>query len=77
MHLELIVHREDGILNFPTRELVNFPTRDLVNSRLQFLLNEAIDNREEGIVVKDPDSIYKPNARKGGWLKVSLIICTF
>ena len=34
------------------------------------LLNKAIDQREEGIVLKDPDSIYKPNARTGGWLKV-------
>ncbi|CAM1297752.1 LIG4 (predicted) [Pycnogonum litorale] len=33
-------------------------------------LNEAIDNREEGIVVKNPDSLYKPNSRKAGWLKI-------
>lgn len=33
-------------------------------------LNDAIDRREEGIMVKDPDSIYKPNTRKGGWYKI-------
>lgn len=34
-------------------------------------LNEAIDRREEGIVLKDVLSIYKPNARSGGgWLKI-------
>ncbi|ELU10753.1 hypothetical protein CAPTEDRAFT_17890 [Capitella teleta] len=33
-------------------------------------LNEAIDGREEGIMVKDPDSVYKPNTRKGGWYKI-------
>ncbi|XP_062971961.1 DNA ligase 4 [Elgaria multicarinata webbii] len=33
-------------------------------------LNEAIDNREEGIVVKDPMSIYKPDKRGEGWLKI-------
>lgn len=33
-------------------------------------LNSAIDNLEEGIVVKEPHSIYKPNARKEGWIKV-------
>ena len=33
-------------------------------------LNEAIDRREEGIMVKDPESPYKPNTRKGGWYKV-------
>lgn len=33
-------------------------------------LNEAIDGREEGIMIKDPDSVYKPNNRKGGWYKI-------
>lgn len=33
-------------------------------------LNLAIDNRLEGIVLKDPTSIYKPNMRKGGWYKI-------
>ncbi|XP_067298822.1 DNA ligase 4 [Pseudorasbora parva] len=33
-------------------------------------LNEAIDNLEEGIMVKDPMSIYKPDKRGEGWLKI-------
>ncbi|XP_069492673.1 DNA ligase 4 [Ambystoma mexicanum] len=33
-------------------------------------LNDAIDNREEGIMVKDPMSIYKPDKRGEGWLKI-------
>lgn len=33
-------------------------------------LNEAIDGREEGIMVKKPDSVYRPNTRKGGWFKI-------
>ncbi|NXV00450.1 DNLI4 ligase, partial [Cettia cetti] len=33
-------------------------------------LNEAIDNREEGIMVKDPMSTYKPDKRGEGWLKI-------
>ena len=33
-------------------------------------LNDAIDNREEGIMVKNPDSVYRPNTRKGGWFKI-------
>ncbi|XP_043927269.1 DNA ligase 4 [Protopterus annectens] len=33
-------------------------------------LNEAIDKREEGIMIKDPLSIYKPDKRGEGWLKV-------
>ncbi|KAG1700928.1 DNA ligase 4 [Nymphon striatum] len=42
------------------------------NSRKDVIsaLNSAIDNREEGIVVKNPLSLYKPNTRKGGWLKI-------
>ena len=34
-------------------------------------LNEAIDRREEGLVVKLPSGTYKPDKRKGsGWLKI-------
>ncbi|XP_068735127.1 DNA ligase 4-like [Montipora capricornis] len=34
-------------------------------------LNEAIDKREEGLVIKSPSSIYKPNVRSGsGWIKI-------
>uniref|UniRef100_A0A8C2NZK1 DNA ligase n=1 Tax=Capra hircus TaxID=9925 RepID=A0A8C2NZK1_CAPHI len=33
-------------------------------------LNEAIDKREEGIMVKHPLSIYKPDKRGEGWLKI-------
>ncbi|CAB4058000.1 LIG4 [Lepeophtheirus salmonis] len=34
-------------------------------------LNDAIDRREEGIVLKDPQSVYKPGARAGGgWIKL-------
>ncbi|XP_075216917.1 DNA ligase 4-like isoform X3 [Lycorma delicatula] len=34
------------------------------------LLNDAIDNRDEGIVLKQLESVYKPNVRKGGWYKI-------
>ncbi|RDD46321.1 DNA ligase 4 [Trichoplax sp. H2] len=34
-------------------------------------LNEAIDTREEGIIIKNPISTYKPDQRKGsGWFKI-------
>ncbi|XP_054479774.1 DNA ligase 4 [Anoplopoma fimbria] len=39
--------------------------QEVVNS-----LNDAIDGREEGIMVKDPMSIYKPDKRGEGWLKI-------
>jgi hypothetical protein len=28
-------------------------------------LNDAIDRREEGLVIKAPNSVYKPNVRNG------------
>ncbi|XP_060868826.1 DNA ligase 4 isoform X1 [Metopolophium dirhodum] len=39
-------------------------------NELMKYLNDAIDNHEEGIVVKDPLSIYKPNSRNAGWYKI-------
>lgn len=33
-------------------------------------LNNAIDNQEEGLIVKHPSSIYKPATRSGGWYKI-------
>lgn len=47
--------------------------RMIVRSKSEVIeaLNDAIDNREEGLVLKDPLSIYKPNARSGsGWIKI-------
>nr|XP_055036477.1 DNA ligase 4 [Misgurnus anguillicaudatus] len=40
-------------------------TQEVVNA-----LNEAIDSREEGIMIKDPMSIYKPDKRGKEWLKI-------
>ncbi|RXG69916.1 DNA ligase 4 [Armadillidium vulgare] len=33
-------------------------------------LNAAIDNREEGLILKDPSSVYQPASRRAGWIKV-------
>ncbi|CAG9760821.1 unnamed protein product [Ceutorhynchus assimilis] len=35
-------------------------------------LNWAVDHEEEGIIVKDPDSIYKYSDRNSGWYKMKL-----
>lgn len=41
------------------------------NQQVVDALNKAIDTRLEGIVVKSPDSVYKPSVRSGsGWFKV-------
>lgn len=50
-----------------------FSQREMASSNQDVVdaLNIAIDNRLEGIVVKDPDSVYKPSVRSGsGWYKV-------
>jgi len=40
--------------------------QDVINE-----LNNAIEERQEGIVVKDPWAVYKPNVREnGGWYKI-------
>ncbi|XP_059469628.1 DNA ligase 4 [Neocloeon triangulifer] len=40
-------------------------------SEIRDSLNRAIDNRDEGIMLKDPNSVYKPSKeRKGGWWKI-------
>ena len=33
-------------------------------------LNKGIDQKEEGIVIKEWDSVYKPNSRSAGWYKI-------
>ena len=57
----------------PTPGRVQFSTRSVVRTSAQVLeaLNDAIDRREEGLVLKDPAGIYKPNARHGSsWIKL-------
>ena len=66
--MESILDLKEGVITFPIRNLVRTKTE------VMDLLNKAIDQREEGIVIKNPDSIYKPNARKEGWLKVLFLV---
>lgn len=42
----------------------------IFRSELISYLESAIDNHDEGIIVKDPLSIYKPNSRNAGWYKI-------
>lgn len=45
-----------------------------INSRQEIVdaLNESFENEEEGIIIKDPDSIYKYSDRNSGWYKMKL-----
>ena len=65
--MESAVKFKESVLHFPNRKIVS------TKAEVADLLNEAIDQREEGIVLKNPDSIYIPNERKGGWVKVYYI----
>ncbi len=63
--LSQLVVEERGRVQLADRK-TGSSTKDVVDA-----LNDAIDRREEGLVLKDPDSVYRPNVRtKGGWIKV-------
>lgn len=39
-------------------------------------LNNAIDDNEEGVVIKRADSVYQPGKRdRGGWFKIKPDVC--
>ena len=57
----------------PVKGLLHLVDRLELSSRGELVtsLNDAIDRREEGILVKLPNSTYQPDKRKGsGWLKL-------
>lgn len=63
--LSSIIQEIPGRVQFADRKKAS-TTADVIHA-----LNDAIDRREEGLVVKDPTSVYKPNVRtKGGWIKI-------
>ncbi|XP_065310900.1 DNA ligase 4 [Dermacentor albipictus] len=61
---------DQAVVEVPGRILIskrqNGSTRD---DAVRFL-NQSIEDQEEGIVLKRLSSVYKPNARKAGWLKL-------
>ncbi|KAF0288749.1 DNA ligase 4 [Amphibalanus amphitrite] len=62
--LKCVFRPLDGRLDVTTRLEVS-TTEEVVEA-----LNAAIDRQEEGLVLKDPQSLYRPNARRAGWVKV-------
>ncbi|XP_049941540.1 DNA ligase 4 isoform X2 [Schistocerca serialis cubense] len=63
-YLNSLITPCEGVVLQTERNIVK--TKDEVIERL----NEAIDNKLEGIILKDPESVYKPNSRKAGWFKI-------
>lgn len=35
-------------------------------------LNRRVDSEDEGIIIKDPESVYKYSDRNSGWFKMKL-----
>jgi len=64
--VDIIIHNQWYYLNI--NEYKSY-LKHFRNELMKYL-NDAIDNHEEGIVVKDPLSIYKPNSRNAGWYKI-------
>ena len=84
---DILLYNEEVLTNKPLRERISYMKKafkefegrivysqiQVANSNQQVVdaLNEAIDLRREGIVVKNPESVYKPSVRGGsGWFKV-------
>lgn len=61
----------EKILN-PKESVVYVPKQNIVNTREQVedALNKAIDESEEGLVVKAIDSVYEPGKRGPSWRKI-------
>lgn len=70
-----------GLGIFKMMESINlrsFNISDFCRDDVLMALNDAIDRREEGIVIKSPQSIYKPSKRKGNlvsWFPYLSIWC--
>lgn len=62
--LESIIIEKEGYLKL----CKNVKIKD--NEHILKQLNQAIDDKEEGVVIKNIESHYKPGERNGGWCKI-------
>lgn len=67
---ERVAHLEKVVMEVPGRIQISRRQKGSTREDAVRFLNQAIENQEEGIVLKKITSIYKPNARKAGWLKL-------
>ncbi|XP_049840177.1 DNA ligase 4-like isoform X4 [Schistocerca gregaria] len=83
---DILFYNGEVLTNKPLRERIKYlnslitpcegvvlqTERNIVKTKDEVIehLNEAIDNKLEGIILKDPESVYKPNSRKAGWFKI-------
>lgn len=64
--LKSIIKEQEGII------IVSKYTTITGKEELLNIFNKSVDDKEEGIVFKDVNSIYVPNDRNGGWWKMKL-----
>ncbi|XP_050681911.1 DNA ligase 4-like isoform X1 [Leptidea sinapis] len=62
--LDLLFFNIPGVIQHSRRHIVKSNV-DILNA-----LNKAIENQDEGVVVKDVDSFYIANRRNAGWYKI-------
>ena len=68
---ERLLLLESAVMENEGRVMMSQRSKGSTAQHVVTALNEAMDRREEGLVVKDPDVPYKPGARAGaGWVKV-------
>ncbi|XP_071117642.1 DNA ligase 4-like [Haliotis cracherodii] len=83
---DILLYNKKVLTNLPLRERLQYIDKvvievegrivisrhkeGLTNQDCADALNEAIDNQEEGIMVKNMESVYRPSTRKGGWFKI-------
>ena len=67
-------------LNLPERTDERFLYSHLATARtadeVEALFDDARERRNEGLMVKDPDSVYQPGRRGLGWLKLKKALAT-
>ncbi|KAJ8736143.1 hypothetical protein PYW08_006799 [Mythimna loreyi] len=65
--LDKVFVNKPGVIQHSQRQIV--AQRSIYPEILE-ALNKAIENQDEGIVVKDVESYYIPNRRNAGWYKI-------
>lgn len=62
--LENLIEEEEGVI----MRVKPIKVRD--SDHLTELINEAMNNQEEGLILKKSQSVYKPGERNAGWYKL-------
>uniref|UniRef100_A0A2H1VB16 DNA ligase 4 n=1 Tax=Spodoptera frugiperda TaxID=7108 RepID=A0A2H1VB16_SPOFR len=65
--LDKVFTDKTGVIKHSDRKILSQAT---IYPEILNALNTAIENQDEGIVVKDVDSYYIPNRRNAGWYKI-------